>query len=97
MTRPAKRSSRPRQLPAGMQRRGNMYYCRFRAGGRLIRQPPENIARNPLEPLNEVLPIFRRCGFKELNRHIVIGTSGSERITSRRHSEVDFNWHACHL
>ena len=61
MTRPAKRSSRPRQLPAGMQQRGNMFYCRFRAGGRLIRQPPENIARNPLEPLNEVLPIFRRC------------------------------------
>jgi integrase len=38
MTRPAKRSSRPRQLPAGMQQRGDMYYCRFRAGGRLIRQ-----------------------------------------------------------
>ncbi|MHB8974278.1 MAG: tyrosine-type recombinase/integrase [Pirellulaceae bacterium] len=38
MTRPAKRSSRPRQLPAGMQQRGDMYYCRFRAGGHLIRQ-----------------------------------------------------------
>ena len=38
MTRSQKTSSRPRRLPAGMQRRGDMYYCRFRAGGRLIRR-----------------------------------------------------------
>lgn len=38
MTRSTQRPSRAHHLPEGMQQRGAMYYCRFRAGGRLIRK-----------------------------------------------------------
>ena len=46
--------ARPRKLPAGMWQRGNTYYARFRAGGRLVRERLSSDFKAAVTMLNDL-------------------------------------------
>ena len=46
--------ARPRKLPTGMWQRGNTYYARFRAGGRLVRERLSSDFKAAVTMLNDL-------------------------------------------
>ena len=58
---------RQRQLPSGMWRRGNTYYARFRANGRLVRKRLSTDYRAACEMLNDLRSRADRADFNLLD------------------------------